>query len=295
MKQFLPRLKILNLSHSHDLVITPDLSGLPNLERLILKDCINIVEVDESIGELQKLVFLNLKDCKNLMKLPRRISMLRSLENLILSGCSKLGDTKKLGLLSNNPWQSICSWASPRKSLEASSFSLANLPVSLGSLSLAGCNLSGISDDLSILSSLKYLDISGNPILSLPENIKSLFMLETLFVEGCTKLKMLPELPPSLRTLNAQGCTSLTKVTNLPNLFMSLEPYLTYCEELAEVHSLFTIKPLRSIDIQMIKNMGLYNLESIERIEVEMGNHLTDTTRTGPLQVLFLPLPLSYA
>lgn len=229
------------------------------------------------------------------MKLPRRISMLRSLEKLILSGCSKLGDTKKLVLLSNNPWQSICSWVTPRKSLEASSFSLSKLPVSLGSLSLAGCNLSGISDDLSILSSLKYLDMSGNPILSLPENIKSLFMPETLFVQDCTKLKMLPELPPSLRTLNAEGCTSLTKVTNLPNLFISFQPYLTYCKELAEVQSLFTIKPLRSIDIQMIKNMGLYNLESIESIEVEMGNHLTDTSRTGPLQVHFLSLPLSYA
>lgn len=290
MKQFVPGLKILDLSHSHGLVRTPDFSGLPTLERLILKDCINIVEIDESIGELQELVFLNLKDCKNLMKLPRRISMLTSLHELILSGCSKLGDTEKLGPSSNKPWLSICSWVSPRKSLETtSSFSLAHLPKSLGSLSLAGCNLSKISDDLSVLSSLKYLDVSGNPILRLPENIKSLTMLESLSVNDCTKLKMLPELPPSLKSLQAEVCTSLRKVTNLPNLFMSLTPFLTDCGELAEVQSLFTIKPLRGIDLQMIKNMGLCNLESIEGIEVEMGNHLTDTSRTGPLQVFFLP------
>ncbi|KAM5563289.1 hypothetical protein ABKV19_018111 [Rosa sericea] len=286
--KFFPGLKILDLSHSQGLVRTPDLSGLPNLERLILKDCINIVEIDESIGELQKLVFLNLKDCKNLVKLPRRISMLRSLHELILSGCSKLGDNEKLGLLSNKPWLSICSWVSPRKSLEAtSSFSLAYLPQSLGSLSLADCNLSMISDDISVLSSLKHLDISGNPMLSLPESIKTLTMLDTLFLGNSNKLKMLPELPPSLSTLHAEGCTSLRKVTNLPNFFISLQSFLTDCKELAEVQSLFTIKPLRSIDIQMIKYMGLYNLESTESIEVEMNNHLTDTNKTGPLQGLY--------
>ncbi|XP_016647286.1 PREDICTED: TMV resistance protein N-like [Prunus mume] len=43
--RFLLGLKILNLSHSHGLVTTPDLSGLPNLERLILKDCINLKEI----------------------------------------------------------------------------------------------------------------------------------------------------------------------------------------------------------------------------------------------------------
>ncbi|KAM1427564.1 hypothetical protein FF1_019721 [Malus domestica] len=86
--KILTRLKILNLSHSHR--TTSDLSGLPNLEKLILKDCINLVDVDESIGNLGKLVFLNLKDCKSLMKLPKRMNMLRSLEELILTGCPKL-------------------------------------------------------------------------------------------------------------------------------------------------------------------------------------------------------------
>ncbi|VVA21175.1 PREDICTED: TMV resistance N [Prunus dulcis] len=62
--RFLLGLKILNLSHSHSLVTTPDLSGVPNLEKLILKDCINLVVIDESLGNLEKLIFLNLKDCK---------------------------------------------------------------------------------------------------------------------------------------------------------------------------------------------------------------------------------------
>ncbi|MCI18744.1 TMV resistance protein N-like, partial [Trifolium medium] len=37
--QTLEKLKILNLSHSHYLTHTPDFSNLPNLEKLVLKDC----------------------------------------------------------------------------------------------------------------------------------------------------------------------------------------------------------------------------------------------------------------
>lgn len=91
-KQALENLKILDLSHSHGLVNTSDLSGLPSLERLILKYCISLIEVHESIGNLGSLFLLNLKGCKNLIKLPRSIGLLKSLDKLILSGCSKLDE-----------------------------------------------------------------------------------------------------------------------------------------------------------------------------------------------------------
>ena len=62
----------------------------------MLKDCIKLIEVDQSIGELKALTFLNLKDCKNLKKLPRTIGLLISLDEvLILSGCSRLDDVRK--------------------------------------------------------------------------------------------------------------------------------------------------------------------------------------------------------
>ncbi|KAL4351460.1 hypothetical protein GQ457_06G002430 [Hibiscus cannabinus] len=94
-KECIPNLKILNLNHSHSLLETPNFSGLPSLEKLMLKDCIKLVEVDESIGELKMLTFLNLKDCKSLGKLPRTIGSLISLEELILSGCSTLENVPK--------------------------------------------------------------------------------------------------------------------------------------------------------------------------------------------------------
>ncbi|XWS65184.1 hypothetical protein CRYUN_Cryun05aG0070100 [Craigia yunnanensis] len=93
--EFLPNLKILNLNHSHDLIKTPNFLGLPSFEKLMLKDCIKLIEVDQSIGELKTLTFLSLKDCTNLMKLPRTIGLVVSLEVLILSGCSRLDDVPR--------------------------------------------------------------------------------------------------------------------------------------------------------------------------------------------------------
>ncbi|ONI16932.1 hypothetical protein PRUPE_3G130900 [Prunus persica] len=305
--RFLPGLKILNLSHSHSLVTTPDLSGVPNLEKLILKDCINLVVIDESLGNLEKLIFLNLKDCRSLMKLPTRISMLRSLQELDLSGCSKLvlhtsttaanhlhsttRVRKKLNMLSEKIWQSIWlwrSWVSPRNKLESASLSMEIWPNCLGTLSLADCNLSEIPGDLSILSLLKHLNLSRNPILRLPENMNGLIMLQTLEIQGCTKLRTLPKLPRSLRKLHASYCTSLERITNLPNMFESLDSSLWKCKKLHEVQSLFNIKPLGRVDIEMISDMGLFNLESTGgSTEVEMTNYMTCTTRKGPLQALY--------
>ncbi|KAJ7961791.1 TIR-NBS-LRR disease resistance protein [Quillaja saponaria] len=60
--KFLEELKILNLSHSRSLTQTPDFSKLPNLEKLILKDCPSLSMVDESIGSLNRLILVTFKD-----------------------------------------------------------------------------------------------------------------------------------------------------------------------------------------------------------------------------------------
>ncbi|KAK8464576.1 hypothetical protein PHAVU_010G027450 [Phaseolus vulgaris] len=88
--QVLAWLKVLNLSHSKYLTKTPDISGLPSLEQLILKDCPRLREVHPSIGCLCNLILLNLKDCTSLSNLPRKIYKLKCLKTLILSGCSKI-------------------------------------------------------------------------------------------------------------------------------------------------------------------------------------------------------------
>ncbi|XP_070673126.1 disease resistance protein RPV1-like isoform X2 [Malus domestica] len=239
----IPRLKILNFSHSHGLRTIPDFSGLYNLERLILKHCLNLVEVHESIGHLEKLLVLNLKGCKNLMKLP----ILRSIQDLILSGCSKL-EMKKLNLVSSKSWYSVWSWVSPRKNTKLSSFSLASLPRSLTSLSLDCCNISEIPSALTMLSSLEYLNLDGNPITSLPESMNYLVKLRTLKGSECRNLTTLPELPRSLTSLTLVRCniseipSSLTMLSALKYLNLHGSPITSLPESMNNLVKLQTLR-----------------------------------------------------
>ncbi|WCJ40476.1 Disease resistance protein (TIR-NBS-LRR class) family [Euphorbia peplus] len=315
--RFLVELRILNLSHSHCLVRTPDFRGLPSLEKLVLKDCVNLINLDESIGVLEKLIIFNLKDCKRLKKLPDEITMLKSLEELILSGCSNLAelpvdlekleslrllhadgttlqqgnssgteDSKELtlSLWHSNSW----SWLLQRRWAKATNFSLASLPRFLVSLSLADCKLSdnAIPADISCLSCLQHLNLSGNPFHCLPESINSLDMLNSLMLERCSTLQTLPELPTNLGSLKAEDCTSLERISNLPNLFRSLELEIFGCEKLIEVRGLFKLEPVWNSDKEILTYVGLTDLESVKGIEVEMTNALSCTEMKTGVQVL---------
>ncbi|XP_042497572.1 uncharacterized protein LOC122076324 [Macadamia integrifolia] len=209
----LENLKFLNLSHCHNLTKTPNFSGLLNLESLVLEWCTNLVEVHQSIGLLDKLVFLNLKNCRKLKNLPNSICNLRSLENLILSGCSNLGN------FPSKSWHSFFWSCVPLRrkngpsTLVPASFSGL---CSLKSLSLGCCNLSedAIPSDLGSLSTLQELDLSGNKFNNLPSSISQLHQLQLLSLNDCARLQSLPDLPSSLKILCAKG----TSMESLPNL-----------------------------------------------------------------------------
>ncbi|CAJ2635007.1 unnamed protein product [Trifolium pratense] len=88
----LVNLKILNLSHSRYLKSSPDFSKLPNLEKLIMKDCPCLSEIHPSIGDLNNLHLINLKDCTGLGNLSEKIFQQKSLITLNLSGCLKIDE-----------------------------------------------------------------------------------------------------------------------------------------------------------------------------------------------------------
>ncbi|XP_006363488.1 TMV resistance protein N-like isoform X2 [Solanum tuberosum] len=306
--RMLKLLKILNLSHSHFLRRTPDFSGLPNLEKLILKDCVRLFHIHESIGDLQELVLLNLRDCKSLSNLPRSFCKLNSLETLIISGCSGLAlSTIDLGNLESlktlhadeinydheKSWVALWqSWSSKlRKSPDYDNFSLYSLSSSLVSLSLARCKLTDDALSLGVnnLFSLRHLNLSGNLISNLPQSITNLSMLQDLWLDACPNLQSLPNLPSRLIKLKATECTSLERVTNMPSLLETHTLFLDVrgSEKLTEIPGLFKLEPIRNFEEEMVNTLNHLNLDDIQNAEVELFNRLTNTKKKYSAQGLY--------
>lgn len=257
LQQF-PKLKILEVSHSQNLIKTPDFRGTPNLEKLILEGCIELHEIDQSIGILDGLVLLNFKDCKKLKSVPSSLYDLRALKILNLSGCSRLDykleelecmesleeldlsrttikqPSVSLSLFKNLKMLSLsgCQNQLPETGRSLLSF----LPVK-GSSMMSFCSLiwldlsyCGLQEDIvpSYLPSLAALDLSGNNFHSLPASINAFPKLEDLSLNDCKMLQTLQKLPSNLNYVTAQACTSLetldlcslqTSRLNLSNCF----------------------------------------------------------------------------
>ncbi|KAG5529749.1 hypothetical protein RHGRI_030210 [Rhododendron griersonianum] len=312
--KFLNLLKILNLSHSHSLARIPDFMVLPNLEKLILEDCTRFVEIHESVGHLARLVLLNLKDCSNLRKLPRSIGMLKSLETLDISGCSNLenlptemgnmdsltvlraenvtGITRSPATIQNvKAWYSFI-WLSPLKLKRNPETSWASsLPRSLVKLRLVGCNLSddAFPMDLGNLSSLRELNLSDNPITSLPDCIRGITGLKILCVNRCTRLRSLV-VPQNVLSLFFGGCNSLEKITllspalkkmhEMSKLVSQLSGPLApgFCagwrDNLVEItdrsYNPYKLEPIGEVGKEIIDDLGLFHLGSMRNLKVRL-------------------------
>ncbi|XP_050117116.1 disease resistance protein RUN1-like [Malus sylvestris] len=263
---FLPSLKTLDVSHSHGLSETMDFSPCPNLEELILVDCTSLIDVHESIGNLERLVYLNMKDCKNLRMLPKNMCFLKSLETLILSGCSNLDEfpvemKKKMESLKVLKMDGI-----PIRELwpARSSSILSSFPCSLVKLCMVGCNLSddAFCRDLSSLSSLRTLKLGENPICCLPGFIKGLRRLDHLSFRDCSRLKSLVGLPKVHRRISIAGCISLEKMT-----FHSPEQQSTMFS-VGDNWNLVEWQYDYKLYVEMIKLLGVCNLGSLPAIRM---------------------------
>ncbi|XP_050159064.1 disease resistance protein RPV1-like isoform X3 [Malus sylvestris] len=290
--KFLPSLKILDVSHSHALTEIMDFSLCPSLEELILVDCTSLINVHESIGNLERLVYLNVKDCTNLRMLPKNMCLLKSLETLILSGCLNLDEfpmemMKKIALkvleTDGIPFSEL--WP------ERSSSILSSFPCSLVGLSLKGCNLSddAFCRDLSSLSSLRGLKLRENPISSLPGFIKGLRRLDKLSFEGCDRLESLVGLPRVHKKMDVSDCISLKKVTYQSFRGFQLNAFGRDNYNVVEWEYHYKLEPIDRVDAEMIKLLGLFNLGSMPAIRMNspMGCFHSEEDRWSPVQGLY--------
>nr|XP_016500254.1 PREDICTED: disease resistance protein TAO1-like isoform X2 [Nicotiana tabacum] len=242
-------LKKLDLSHCKQLRSTPNFNGSMSLEALYLYGCSGLTEIHPSIGNLSRLIELYISGCEKLTDLPSSICQLISVNYLSITDCSSiktlpdnLGDMKSLRFLSAvdtgikqlprsvEMLRNLESLGVGGRKLEAKrsisgrgvhqiQYSLSNF---VTILRLVYCNLSeaDIPRNIGSLSSLKYLDLSGNSFYCLPFDFSKLQLLEELCLNDCPNLQTLPSISnlENLRYLELYNCQKLVKITELDNL-----------------------------------------------------------------------------
>ncbi|KAL5843187.1 hypothetical protein ACOSQ4_009145 [Xanthoceras sorbifolium] len=270
--QHLFKLKEIDLSFS-SLTSCPDLSGFPNLERLILGFCKSLKGVPDCRG-LISLKGLYLMWCSNLEKLPE---MPCNIGELLLSGTAieelplstkylsrlvvlDISDCRRLKRLPS----SICEW----KSLKA--------------LYLEGCTkLDELPDDIGTLESLVALSIYKTAIRELPSSITKLknvdFLLFKRFevqdavswslprIEGWHNLTTLSlrdsgiiELPDNL------GClSSLIELDLAGNCFESIPASIANLSNLLNLN-IYNCKMLKCLPKLKLRQIHAYNCTSLE-------------------------------
>ncbi|TYG96502.1 hypothetical protein ES288_A11G355800v1 [Gossypium darwinii] len=224
----------------------PLLSGLSSLTELKLRDC-NLCEGDipRDISGLSCLEKLDLSG-NNFISMPASLTRLSKLGYLELSNCN-------MCTLGEADTHSDISGLSSLWHLDLSGNNFISIPASLTRLSklanliLSNCNMCTLGEadthsDISGLSSLRHLDLSGNNFISIPASLTRLSKLHVLYLSncnmctlgeadthcdlsglsslirlhlsGCKMLKSLPELPTSIPVLCIDGCSSLEVVAS---------------------------------------------------------------------------------
>ncbi|XP_028758914.1 TMV resistance protein N-like [Neltuma alba] len=155
--EILDKLKILNCSHSPYLMQTPDFTKLPNLEKLVLKNCQNLRMVHTTIGRAHKLLLINLKNCTSLRTLPRSIYNLKSLKTLILAGCAMIERLEE----DIEQMDSLTTLVAYETAIRQVPYSLVRLK-NLGFISLCGYN--GLSRDVFPSLIWSWMSPANNPL-----------------------------------------------------------------------------------------------------------------------------------
>ncbi|QCD82739.1 internalin A [Vigna unguiculata] len=228
----------LNFDNCQLLTRMPDLSDLPNLEKLYFEQCESLIALDDSIGFLNKLKILKAQRCKKLRRFPPL--NLPSLKNLELSFCSSLenfpeilgemgnireliGFMTKLKLLSSQHCKKLrrfppLNLPSLKKLKLSYCSSLENFPEILGKmgnirrLRLYELTIKELPVSFQNLTGLQelYMECDVDELNSIHNSVGFLTKLKILIAERCEKLRRFPPLNlTSLERLELSYCSSL--------------------------------------------------------------------------------------
>ena len=276
-------LEILILSHCSKVKKIPEFGVNMKRVRKLYLDGTAITKVPASIENLTSLASLKLKYCKNLVCLPSIILNLKLLKDVDISGCSKverllenlrnvesveeldvsgtairhmpssIGHLKNLKRLSfkgckglsssNKSWYELIPFYSKPISPDPVGLSPLLDLCSLTDLNLSDCNLKAIPNDIGSLFTLESLYLDGNKFVCLPESICQLSNLKWTSMNNCTSLRSLSKLPSNIKAIGATNCISLEMLPDLLKPNDSCEPHLNLqnCFKLADNQCLTSV------------------------------------------------------
>ena len=201
----------MDFSYCENITKVPDLSMIaPNIKKLMLFKCINLVEVHQSVALLEKLEHWNLIFCQNLRILPTNLK-LKSLKRFSLFCCESLEDgMKRLALPS-----SIGNLTDLRmlhvsfKNVKDVPSSILNLQ-NLRELYMFDCEeFPKAMDTSGCFPKLERFGFFKSNITTLPKIANRYPKLKILIIYNCWNLREVPRLPPCIQDVFAMGCCSL--------------------------------------------------------------------------------------
>ena len=185
----------------------------------------NLLCLPSTICYLKEVSHLDLFGCSKIVNLPKNLGNMESLSTLYLHGTTLKELPSSTVRLQNvkGVCFSECQW--PSSSFDCLPTSLDPVGVLLRLLSsmpirdldLRDCHLLAIPNDIGCLSLLNALRLSGNDFISLPESISRLFRLRLLDLDGCKRLRSLPNLPSKVNCIRVNNCTSLRRLPESQN------------------------------------------------------------------------------
>ena len=215
----------MDLSYCENITKVPDLSLIaPNIKDLDLRECINLVEVHQSVGLLEELKFLGLCVCQNLRIIPRNLK-LKSLETVFFHGCDSLEQGMEALFSSIEYLIALRGLSISLKNVKGVPSSISNLK-NLEYLCMEDCeNFPKAMDTPDCFPKLELLIIRYSNITTLPEINIRFPKLKLLSLQHCWHLREIPLLPPHLEELYIEGCGSLDSQTRR-RLLSQVSPFL---------------------------------------------------------------------